>query len=76
MNATLTNFEAINCNHQENKKNDGENEVNSIVPQQLEKEEMDIWVWNNIVTRDKMRRKSISGYAPFCNFERRKRYAN
>ena len=72
--STATTFEGTKNKDLENKNNGKEIETRSSILQLLEKEEMDIWVWNNIITRDKMRRKSISGFAPFVNFERRKRY--
>ena len=45
-----------------------ENENDSI---EVEKDDV-IWVWNNIVTRDKMRRKSVAGTMPAVIYERSK----
>ena len=39
-----------------------------------EREEVVMWVWNNIITRDKMRRKSVAGVPPVVHFETRPRY--
>ena len=41
----------------------------------IESENLDVtWVWNNVITRDKMRRKSVAGFAPIVQFEKQKRY--
>ena len=45
-----------------------ENDIDSI---EIEKDDV-IWVWNNIVTRDKMRRKSVAGTMPAVIYERSK----
>ena len=45
-----------------------ENDIDSI---EVEKDDV-IWVWNNIVTRDKMRRKSVAGTMPAVIYERSK----
>jgi hypothetical protein len=47
---------------------------NSITYLQPEREEVVMWVWNNILTRDKMRRKSVAGVSPLVCFETRPRY--
>ena len=55
-------------------KNHMEIDGNSIKYLQPEKEEVVKWVWNNIITRDKMRRKSVAGISPMIYFETRPRY--
>ena len=47
----------------------------NLIKEPSEKEEVVIWVWNNIMTRDKMRRTSVTGCsAPIALYEKRKRY--
>ena len=42
---------------------------NSITYLQPEREEVVMWVWNNIITRDKMRRKSVAGVPTIRTFK-------
>ena len=49
--------------------------IMNLIKEPTEKEEVVIWVWNNIMTRDKMRRTSVTGCsAPITLYEKRKRY--
>ena len=47
------------------------NNENDIDSTEVENDDV-IWVWNNIVTRDKMRRKSVAGTMPAVIYERSK----
>ena len=63
-------IDASNIEEESNYKME-EIDINYLQPQ---KEEMVMWVWNNIMTRDKMRRKSFSTFTPMYHFAQRKRY--
>lgn len=59
---------------EENRGNIDQTDISTMPLEIPENEELVMWVWNNIITRDKMRRKSVAGFSPMVHFEKRKRY--
>ena len=69
----MTSSSLEDCPQQTNINLDAEN-IMKLIKDPTEKEEVVIWVWNNIMTRDKMRRTSVAGCsAPIALYEKRKR---
>ena len=69
----MTSSSLEDCPKHANVSLDAEN-IMKLIKDPSEKEEVVIWVWNNIMTRDKMRRTSVAGCsAPTALYEKRKR---
>ena len=69
----MTSSSLEDCPQQTNINLDTES-IMKLIKDPSEKEEVVIWVWNNIMTRDKMRRTSVAGCsAPVALYEKQKR---